>query len=65
MVADGAAPKPAAGDVSGTVQVLHVDDDTFCAAVDVTVTDGGAVVAAVKGTVSAPVVRAADAYFLT
>lgn len=64
VVADGAPPKPAAGEVAGTVELLHVGDDALCAAVDVTVSDGGEVVAKVKGTISAPVVRAADAYFL-
>lgn len=52
------------GELTGRVKILGVDDDQICADVDLELTDAGALVAAVEGVVTAPVVRASrQTYF--
>lgn len=65
VFADGDTTAQAYTDVTGQATVLAVDESTLCLDVDVTFEDQGEVVAAMKGVVSAPVVRSADAFFYT
>lgn len=65
VYADGQDLGIAYTDVAGQVEILALDEETICVQVDVTLTNEGELVYAASGTVEAPVVRAADAFFYT
>ena len=52
-------------DVKGQVEVLAVDDDQICLAIDVVFENQGELRYAAKGTVAAPVVRSGPSFFFT
>ena len=52
-------------EVEGQAEILALDDDSICIEVDVTLSTGDDLAYAASGTVQAPVVRAADAFFFT
>lgn len=65
VFADGDTTGQAYTDTTGQVEILQLDDKTICMDFDLTFENQGETVYAAKGTVLAPVVRSADAFFYT
>ena len=65
VFSDGDTTPQAYTDVTGEATILHLDEKSICVAFDVTFSNGGKDVYVGKGTVLAPVVRAADSFFFT
>lgn len=52
-------------DVAGGIEILHLADDTICVDMDVEILLDDEPVAAARGVVAAPIVRAPDEFFFT
>lgn len=65
VYADGSTKPQAYTDITGQATILALSDTAICVDFDVTLKNGDAMVYSAKGTVLAPVVRSADAFFYT
>lgn len=65
VYADGDTTGQPYTETTGQVKILQLDDKTICIDFDLSLGNAGETVYAAKGTVLAPVVRAADAFFYT